>query len=196
MAEEIKSNGGNRIKVVVSRWSKAYKILLAACLFSMLIGTATSIFFFVKWYQAEQRYTEIRRENSKSIQKFEYLKKDYEVMLREESIIRDVNARIVNLKDSTHETNNYARIYWNRFSGEVFIDVLFLPVPPSGKEYRVWVFDNEVPSDIGTFKVNFDNRLQSLYSVIIAERWVVSLEPEGGSSELLNENIVLQSEKE
>jgi hypothetical protein len=194
MAEETKSNGGSSIRVVVSRWSKAYKILLAACLFSMLIGTGTSIFFFLKWYQAEQRYTEIRRENSKSTQKFEFLKRDYELMLREQSIIRDVNAHIINLKDPTGQTNSYARIYWNRFSGEVFIDVLFLPVPPSGKEYRAWIFDNEVPADVGTFKVNFDNRLQSLYSVIIAERWAVSLEPEGGSKELLKENIVLVSD--
>src|SRR5829696_2808203 len=183
MAEEIKSNGGSSIRVVVSRWSKAYKILLAACLFSMLIGTATSIFFFLKWYQAEQRYAEIRRENSQSKQKFEFLKRDYEMMLREEAIIRDVNAQIINLKDPEGKSTNYARIYWNRFSGEVFIDVLFLPVPPSGKEYHAWIFDNDVPSDIGTFKVSFDNRLQSLYSVIIAGRWAVSLEPEGGNKE-------------
>jgi hypothetical protein len=194
MAEGTKSNGGSSIRVVVSRWSKAYKILLAACLFSMLIGTATSIFFFVKWYQAEQRYIEIRRENSKTTQKFEFLKRDYETMLREESIIRDVNANIVNLKDPTGRSTNYARIYWNRFSGEVFIDVLFLPATPSGKEYRVWIFDNDVPSDIGTFKVNFDNRLQSLYSVVIADSWAVSLEPIGGNKELFKENIVLMSE--
>ncbi len=195
MAEEIKSNGGSSIRVVVSRWSKAYKILLAACLFSMIIGTGTSVFFFVKWYQAEQRYGEIKRENSKSTQKFEFLKKDYEMMLREESIIRDANAQIINLKDPAGQSTNYVRIYWNRFSGEVFIDVIFLPVPPLGKEYRVWTFDNDIPSDIGTFKVNFDSRLQSLYSVITAESWAVTLELEGGAKELLKENIVLRSEK-
>jgi hypothetical protein len=194
MAEE-KSNGGNSVRVVVSRWSKAYKILLGACLFSMLIGTGTSIFFFLKWYQAEQRYAEIRRENSQSKQKFEFLKRDYEMMLREQSIIRDVNAHIINLKDPSGKSNSYARIYWNRFSGEVFIDVLFLPVPPSGKEYRVWTFDNDVPADVGPFKVNFDNRLQSLYSVVTADSWVISLEPEGSSKEPLQENIVLRSEK-
>jgi hypothetical protein len=194
MAEE-KSNGGNSVRVVVSRWSRAYKILLGACLFSMLIGTGTSIFFFIKWYQAEQRYAEIRKENSQSKQKFEFLKRDYEMMLREESIIRDVNAHIINLKDPSGKSNSYARIYWNRFSGEVFIDVLFLPVPPSGKEYRVWIFDSDVASDVGTFKVNFDNRLQSLYSVVTADHWAVSLEPEGGSKEPLPENIVLRSEK-
>lgn len=195
MAEEIKSNGGNSIRVVVSRWSKAYKILLAACLFSMVIGTATSIFFFIKWYQAEQQYSEIRRENSQVKQKFEFLKRDYETMLREESIIRDVNAQIVNLRDPSGKSTNYARIYWNRFSGEVFIDVLFLPVPPSGKEYRVWTFDNDSSSDAGTFKVSFDNHLQSLYSVVIASGWAVTLEPEGGNKQLLDENIVLRSEK-
>lgn len=194
MAEETKSNGSS-IRVVVSRWSKAYKILLAACLFSMVIGTATSIFFFIKWYQAEQQYSEIRRENSQVKQKFEFLKRDYETMLREESIIRDVNAQIVNLRDPTGKSTNYARIYWNRFSGEVFIDVLFLPVPPSGKEYRVWIYDNDTPSDVGTFKVSFDNRLQSLYSVVTADSWIVSLEPEGGNKQLLDENIVLRSEK-
>jgi hypothetical protein len=196
MVEE-KTNGGNSVRVVVSRWSKAYKILLAACLFSMLIGTGTSIFFFLKWYQAEQQYTEIRRENLQSKQKFEFLKRDYEMMLREESIIRDVNAHIINLKDPTGKSTNFARIYWNKFSGEVFIDVLFLPVPPAGKEYRVWTFDSNVPADAGTFKVNFDNRLQSLYSVVTADRWVIALEPEGGGpKELLQENIVLHSEKE
>lgn len=194
MAEEIKSNGGNSVRVVISRWSKAYKILLAACLFSMLIGTGTSIFFFIKWYQAEQRYGEIRRENTHTQQKFDFLKRDYELMLREQAIIRDVNAHIVNLKDPEGKTTNYVRIYWNRFSGEVFIDVIFLPVPPLGKEYRAWIYDNDIPSDIGAFKVNFDNRLQSLYSVVTADGWAVTLEPEGGSKELMKEHIILMSE--
>ena len=181
------------VRVIVSRWSKAYKILLAACLFSLLIGTCTSIFFFIKWYEAEEQYVNIRKENSKTKQELEFLKIDYQSMLSEQSIIRDINCQVINLKDPKGESTNYARIYWNRFSGEVFLDVLFLPVPPAGKEYHLWIYDMEKPLDVGRFKVNFDKRLQRMTSIIIADRWAVSLEPEGGSPEPTKEEILLRS---
>jgi hypothetical protein len=193
MAEEKKKNGDGNVKIIVSRWSKAYKILLAACLFSMLIGTCTSIFFFLKWYEAEQQYVSTRKENSKLTKEAEFLKNDYEQILREQSIIRDINCQVVNLKDPKGESTNFARVYWNRFSGEVFLDVLFLPVPPSGKEYHLWVYDTGKPQDAGKFKVNFDKRLQRMVSVIIADGWIVSLEPDSAVSEPTADAIMLQS---
>lgn len=193
MAEEKKRNGEGEVKIIVSRWSKAYKILLAACLFSMLIGTCTSIFFFMKWYEAEQQYVSMRKENSGLKKELEYLKRDFQDMFREQSIIRDINVQVVNLKDPKGESTNYARVYWNRFTGEVFLDVHFLPVPPAGKEYHLWIYDMEKPMDVGRFKVTFDKRLQQMVSVIIADRWAVSLEPESGSMEPTADAVMLQS---
>jgi hypothetical protein len=193
MAEELKKNSEGNVKVIVSRWSKAYKILLAACLFAMLIGTATSVFFFFKWYEAERLYVSMRSNNSGLKQALEFLKLDYQWMLNEESIIRDVNCQIVNLKDPKGESTNYVRLYWNRFSGEVFLDVLFLPVPPAGREYHLWVYDMGKPADAGKFKVAFDKRLQKMVSIIVADKWVVSLESEGGATEPSADSIILTS---
>ena len=188
-----KSGSSGNIRTIISRWSHAYKILLGACLFSLLIGTCTSIFFFFKWYEAEQQYVTIRKENSRTKQELEFLKIDYQSMLNEQSIIRDINCQAVNLKDPAGQSTNYARLYWNRFSGEVFLDVLFLPVPPAGKEYHLWVYDMEKPADAGKVKVSFDKRLQRMMSVIIADRWAISLEPEGECTEPTREEILLKS---
>ena len=147
----------------------------------------------MKWYQAEQESVNIRRDNSKLNLQFEFLKSDFQVILNEQSIIRDVNCMAINLKDPKGESANYARIYWNRFSGEVFIDVLFLPVPPSGKEFHLWYYDMGKPNDAGKFNVNYDKQLQKMVSVIVADHWVISLEPEGGSSEPTKESIILRS---
>lgn len=193
MAEEKNKNGEGNVRIIVSRWSKAYKILLAACLFAMLIGTATSVFFFFKWYQAEQNFVAVRRENSKTKQELEFLKQDFRTMLNEETIIRDINCQVVNLKDPKGQSTNYARIYWNRFSGEVFLDVIFLPVPPSGKEYHLWLYDMGMPHDLGRFKVTFDKRLQRMVSVIVADSWAVSLEPDSAVTMPTKETILLQS---
>ncbi|MBK5283808.1 MAG: anti-sigma factor [Bacteroidia bacterium] len=193
MAEEKKKNGDGNVKGIVSRWSKAYKILLAACLFSLLIGTCTSIFFFFKWYEAEQNFVDVRKENSRTKQELDYLKVDYQKIFNEQSIIRDINCQVVNLRDPAGQSTNYARVYWNRFSGEVFLDVFFLPVPPSGKEYHLWVYEMKKPFDLGKFKVNFDKRLLRMVSVIIADEWAVSLEPEGGSVVPTADKIIIQS---
>ncbi|HLG33932.1 MAG TPA: anti-sigma factor [Bacteroidia bacterium] len=193
MVEEKYKNGTGNLKVIVSRWSKAYKILLAACLFAMLIGTATSVFFFMKWYQAEQHYAKVRNENSRTKQELEFLKLDFQSMFNEQSIIRDINCQVVNLKDPKGESTNYARIYWNRFSGEVFLDVIFLPVPPSGKEYHLWVYDMGLPADLGHFKMNFDKHLQRMVSVIVADSWAVSLEPDSAVTMPTKETILLRS---
>ena len=197
MAEEKnnseKPGGNGNVRVIVSRWSKAYKILLAACLFAMLIGTGTSVFFFMKWYEAQQEYTNVRIENSGLKQDLEFLKLDYQTMFKEQYIIRDINCQVVNLKDPNGQSTNYARIYWNRFSGEVFLDVHFLPVPPSGKEFHLWYFDMGKPMDVGKFKVTFDKRLQRMVSVIVADKWAVSLEPDSAFTEPTKETILLQS---
>jgi len=181
------------MKVIVSQWSKAYKILLAACLFSLLIGTATSIFFFFKWYEAEKQYVSTRNEISKTKNELDFLKIEYQKIFNEQFIIRDINCQVINLKDPLGQSTNYARIYWNRFTGEVYLDVLFLPVPPSGKEYHLWVYDMKNPADLGRFKVNFDKRLMRMVSVIVADQWAISLEPEGGSAVPTKDKILLQS---
>jgi len=50
------------------------------------------------------------------------------------------------------------------------------------------------PMDAGKFKVTYDKQLQHMVSVIVADRWEVSLEPEGaGSTEPTKESIILQS---
>ena len=78
-----------------------------------------------------------------------------------------------------------ARIYWNKYSKEVYVDATDLPTPPDGMEYQIWSLKMSplTPTSIGMlndFKDN-ESRLFAVKSTGDAEAFGITLEPKGGS---------------
>lgn len=78
-----------------------------------------------------------------------------------------------------------AKIYWNKFSKEVYVDATDLPTPPQGMEYQIWSLKMNplTPTSIGMlidFKDN-ETKLFAVKSTDSAEAFGITLEPKGGS---------------
>lgn len=101
-------------------------------------------------------------------------------------IVRDKNNRVVTLEGQPAMPGAMAKIYWNKATQAVYVDVQGLPAPPQGMVYQVWSLkmDPLTPTSIGILnKMATDTtKIYQVESTIDAQAFGITLEPEGGSA--------------
>jgi anti-sigma-K factor RskA len=117
-----------------------------------------------------------------SIVDLELNKKETETIL---AIVRDNNNQAVALAGQAVSPESYAKVYYNKVTTEVYVDVAGLPIPPKGKVYQVWALKLNplTPTSIGVLD-NFtaDNtKVIKVNNAQDAEAFGITLEPAGGS---------------
>jgi anti-sigma-K factor RskA len=117
-----------------------------------------------------------------SIVDLELNKKETETIL---AIVRDNNNQAVALAGQAVSPESYAKVYYNKVTKEVYVDVAGLPIPPKGKVYQVWALKLNplTPTSIGVLD-NFtaDNtKVIKVNNAQDAEAFGITLEPAGGS---------------
>ncbi|MBC2839377.1 anti-sigma factor domain-containing protein [Robiginitalea sp. SC105] len=111
-----------------------------------------------------------------------------EALAGTDSLMRELRARdisVVPLQGQQAAPEAYARVYWNRESGQLLIDALGLPEPPPGMVYQVWSLklDPLTPTSLGLLE-DFsaeENRIFALNNPNESEAFGITLEPAGGS---------------
>lgn len=166
----------------VSGSNVGYKYLLAACLAALLISTFSSYFFYDKWSDAEDRYVSIQNEKNVLAQQYTLTKSDFDKSMNDLLHMRDENMKVYTMSSVDSSKNYLARVYYNTFTKETFVDVNYLPEPPSGKQYQLWALFDGKPVDAGVFDINNTALgLQKVKSVQGVQAFAVTLEPAGGS---------------
>jgi anti-sigma-K factor RskA len=117
-----------------------------------------------------------------SIVDLELNKKETETIL---AIVRDNNNQAIALAGQAVSPESYAKVYYNKVTKEVYVDVAGLPIPPKGKVYQVWALKLNplTPTSIGVLD-NFtaDNtKVIKVNNAQDAEAFGITLEPAGGS---------------
>lgn len=99
--------------------------------------------------------------------------------------LRDKNISVVPLEGQQVAPEAYARVYWNRDSGQLLIDAIGLPEPPPGMVYQVWSLklDPLTPTSLGLLEdfASEENRIFALPNPNDSEAFGITLEPAGGS---------------
>lgn len=158
-----------------------YKYLIAASLAALVISTFASWFFYSRWNEAEERYTNLLDDKNELAESYNLVKFTYDETMSAMLIMSDENARIFML-NSRDTVNDYkARVYWNQLTHRVYIDVIDLPIPEEGMQYQLWTIVNGKPIDAGVFALD-EEFLQRLKDIELAGTWTVTLEPKGGST--------------
>ena len=107
---------------------------------------------------------------------------DTDSIMRE---LRDKNISVVPLDGQQVAPEAYARVYWNRDSGQLLIDAIGLPEPPPGMVYQVWSLklDPLTPTSLGLLEdfASEDDRIFALPNPNESEAFGITLEPAGGS---------------
>jgi anti-sigma-K factor RskA len=159
----------------------AYKYLLAACLASLVISTFASYFFYNRWSDTEDKNILLLSEKNGLNQNYTEIKNSFDKTFEDVLVMRDPNSKVYNLIPVDTSRHFAARVYWNDYSHEAFLDILSLPPADSGKIYQLWTVVGGKPVDAGVFSVTDESNLQHMKSVYASDSWAVTVEPSGGS---------------
>lgn len=101
------------------------------------------------------------------------------------SFLRDKDLIAVPLAGQTVSPDSYAKVYWDKKTNTVVLDLQGLPEPPKGKVYQVWslTLNPLTPTSLGTID-NFstdENKLFTIENTNASEAFGITLEPTGGS---------------
>ncbi|QXP74601.1 anti-sigma factor [Tenacibaculum sp. AHE15PA] len=100
-------------------------------------------------------------------------------------VIRDKDIVTVPLQGQKVLPEAYAKVYWNKNTKNIYLDVQGLPDPPKGKVYQVWSLklDPLSPTSLGTID-NFTaskNKVFTISNPNESQAFGITLEPAGGS---------------
>lgn len=101
------------------------------------------------------------------------------------SAIRSDNVTPVKLNGQAVSPESYAKAYWNKDTGKLYLDVQGLPEPPEGKVYQLWSLKLEplTPTSLGTLDefANNEDKFFIIDNNNASEAFGITLEPAGGS---------------
>ncbi len=101
------------------------------------------------------------------------------------SVLRDKDIIAVPLAGQAVAPEAYAKVFWDKKSNSIVLDVQGLPEPPKGKVYQVWSLKLNplTPTSLGViadFSTD-ENKLFTIENANASEAFGITLEPEGGS---------------
>ena len=195
MSNETPDTGTSKSVLQKRRAPLSYKLLLTICMASLIISTVASYFFFSKWSETADRNSTMMTEKSTLFHDFNVLKNSFDKQLNNLSIIRDEHARVVTLRPADSTKHSLVRIYWNPSSQKTFIDIIMLPEPDSGREYRLWAFHDGQFMDAGVIMFSLEAEILQMKQVVNAENWFVTLGAKGEITTPSVQNVWLTMQK-
>lgn len=101
------------------------------------------------------------------------------------SILRNKNIIAIPLAGQVVSPQSYAKVYWDKETNSVYVDVKGLPTPPKGKVYQVWSLKLNplTPTSLGvldTYSTDTD-KIIAFSNTNKSEAFGITLEPKGGS---------------
>ena len=173
------------------------KIILNKYLFIAL----TSIFIlkgFIIGFLVYQQ-SETNKQFEKVNNRIEILQKDKQDIAdaklkieQDFEILRSIAKKSITLKGTETSSAALAVVHWDAENKSVFVDLMNLESPPSGKQYQLWAIVDGKPTSSGI--INSDTKeglLQEGIFIPNPQAFAITLEPIGGSSTPTMEQIVV-----
>ena len=173
--------------------SLTYKYLIAASLAALVISTFASWFFYSRWNESEDRYITMLKEKNQFTQNYNVMKSTFDKIYGDLMVMRDRNAKIYMLMSIDTTKRYQARVYWNKYSHEAFLDMLSMPDPGEGKQFQLWALEKGQPIDAGVFSPGDEEGMHLMKSINSVDTWAVTIEPMGGSPTPHLDQLVLMS---
>jgi hypothetical protein len=166
---------------VQSRPLRTYKWLLVVCLASLFLSTASNYFFYRKWSEAEDWYRIEKISKDTIAGKLTELQIAFDKNYSDLVIMHNENNTVTFLQAADSTKRYFARVYWNRFTHETFLDIQNLPACPEGKKYQLWAITADTTFNAGLVESRDDRTLIPMRYIDKADKWAITIEPSVGS---------------
>jgi anti-sigma-K factor RskA len=173
--------------IPLTRDERSYQISWQrAAVLIVLVGSVIVNFIF--WNQRntmqaeqlamQQRMDSITQQQALLVQQAEHYKKLNDM-------IADSTMQTVVMQSMVKGHPMAATVYWSKNSGDAYVAVNKLPMPPTGMQYQVWTIQDGKPVSMGVLPntiVDNGNMQKLAYNVKTCQAFAISLEKEGGNS--------------
>lgn len=152
--------------------TRANWLAIAASLLLLLISAGIGYHFYRKNQQLQSEINALRTQTQQQ-----------EGVVRQ--ILHDPNYQFLALKGNEKlplkMPQAEIRVFWNAQTQQVYVSVAQLPELEEDQQYQLWALRNDQPIDAGVFQTQAAGVVQSLKTITAADKWAVTVEPQGGS---------------
>lgn len=159
--------------------SSVLRSLAYAASILLFVSVAVNIYYFNKYKTVSSELADIREDNTFMAGEMETLKANYQSLEAESNIIKNPDFIAITMKGQPISPTSTSVVYWDKSSGDLYVNANNLPAPGPGKQYQLWALKDGKPIDAGVFDLNGD--IQQMKHISEADAFAVTLEPVGGS---------------
>ncbi|EDP96355.1 anti-sigma factor [Kordia algicida OT-1] len=165
--------------------AKRNQIFLYVGWAAAIIFAAGLVFSVVQNNSLESEIEVVRAERESLKEKIYEANNDLTAANELLSVLRTKDIISVPLGGQAVSPESYAKVYWDKKSNSIYLDLKGLPEPPPGKVYQVWSLKLNplTPTSLGTIDefLTDTDKVFDLENANESEAFGITLEPAGGS---------------
>lgn len=168
------------MKPVAEQKSSFSKLAIAASWGLFLLAGAFAVYLYNGNQQLKTDVAALQQNAQASEQQVAELNKKVSSYELYRQLKSDASMTAVLLASVKPEVKQQAEVFWNKATGELYIDPSSLPPAPKGKQYQLWFLIDGQPTDAGMISLN-DVAIQKMKQTKPgAQMFAITLEDEGG----------------
>jgi hypothetical protein len=125
-------------EIVFRKHLRTYKILISVSMIALAISTVASAFFFMKWSESTDKYQKILSEKNTAAHDRDLMKISYDNLSNQITVMRDPAMHVLSMNALDSNQTYKAMVYYNGYTGEVYVDTGNLPQTPPDSQYQLW----------------------------------------------------------
>ncbi|TGE20155.1 anti-sigma factor [Hymenobacter elongatus] len=157
--------------------------MMAASVALLVLSAAANLILYNRWQQSETQLVAIQADQSRVATTMQAVEKRLDTRTQELAVLRNEQFSALELAGTPAAPEAKARIFYNKATKAVYVDVRNLPTLPEGKQYQLWALDKGKPVDAGMLATTTTagDSLQQMKDIASAEAFAMTIEPAGGS---------------
>ncbi len=144
----------------------------------LFISVAINVYYYSNYQRVQDELAEMKDQNTMLADQYGVIQADFDNLKNDMNIIKSPSYMAVTMKGQPVSPNSIAVVYWDKTTGQVYINANNLPAPEAGKQYQLWALKDGKPIDAGVFDMN--GQMQLMKNITEADAFAITLEPAGG----------------
>lgn len=162
-----------------SRLNSRFRMLAFAASILLFLSMVTNIYYYSRYQRVSGELADLRDDNTFLTDQYKSLKANYNGMEKEMAMLHDPAMIALTMKGTAMSPASTSIVYWNKGTGDLYLNANNLPKPADGMQYQLWALVEGKPVDAGVFTM--DEGIHQMKLIHEADAFAVTLEPMGGS---------------
>lgn len=163
----------------VVQMNQPNRFLSAASIILLVISGGMNIYFYSKFKETTQQYQALVLEKNTLQANNQIMQTKSLDMYNSMQMMTDPNMQKVAMPGIAGKESNFATVFWDTKSKDVYILPNKLPQPANGKQYQLWAIVDGKPVDAGV--IGDCAGLCKMKNIPSASMFAITLEKSGGS---------------